>query len=111
MGLGALVSSSNPYFLLWWATIGSAYLVSAALYGFPGIAAFVVGHILADLTWFSLIAYATAYGRRLLTLRAYRGLISVRRGAGGRRGLLHGARRPGAVRLACRALTKETLSY
>jgi len=77
VGLGAVVSFSNPYFSLWWATIGSAYLVSAALYGAPGIAAFFFGHTLADFSWFWLIACGVGYGRRFLTTRTYRGLIAV----------------------------------
>jgi threonine/homoserine/homoserine lactone efflux protein len=77
MGLGAVVSFSNPYWSLWWVTVGSAYLVSAALYGIFGIAAFFFGHVLADLTWFSLVAYVVAYGRRFLTQAIYRRLIAV----------------------------------
>jgi threonine/homoserine/homoserine lactone efflux protein len=73
--LGALVSLSNPYFLLWWATIGSAYFVSAAVFGISGVIAFFVGHILADITWYGILGHMTAYGRRFVRPRVYRGVV------------------------------------
>lgn len=70
-GLGIVVSVSNPYFLLWWASIGAAYYVSAAIYGIPGVLAFFFGHILADFTWYGAIGYVTGYGKRFLAPKAY----------------------------------------
>lgn len=72
---GALVSVSNPYWLLWWATIGAAYVASALELGAVGLVSFYTGHILSDLAWFSLVGALVASGRRLLTDRVYRGLI------------------------------------
>jgi len=74
---GILMSVANPYWIIWWATIGLGYILYSWRFGFWGIAFFFVGHILADLAWYSLIAAAVAGGRHFLTNRLYRGLIAV----------------------------------
>jgi len=74
---GILMSVANPYWIIWWATIGLGYILYSWRFGFWGIAFFFVGHILADLAWYSLIADAVAGGRHFLTNRLYRGLIAV----------------------------------
>ncbi len=74
---GILLSAANPYWVLWWATIGLGYLVSCRALGAAGVAAFFLGHIAGDLAWYSLISVLVARGRRLLTDRVYRGLIGV----------------------------------
>lgn len=73
--LGALVSLSNPFWFIWWVTVGSAFIVRSFNLGAAGIAAFYLGHILADYTWYSAVAATVASGRRLLTPRLYRGLM------------------------------------
>jgi len=72
---GILMSLSNPYWTIWWATIGLGYLVSCKALGAPGIAAFFVGHISGDFVWYTLISVLVAKGRHLLTDSVYRGLI------------------------------------
>lgn len=74
---GALLSATNPYWLLWWATIGATYVASSLELGTLGLASFFGGHILSDLAWFSLVGALVAGGKRLLTDRLYRGLILV----------------------------------
>ena len=74
---GILMSLSNPYWTIWWATIGLGYLASCCHLGAAGIAAFFVGHIAGDFVWYTLISVLVARGRRLLTDRVYRGLIGV----------------------------------
>jgi hypothetical protein len=70
------MSVANPYWIIWWATIGLGYIIYSWRFGFWGIAFFFVGHILADLVWYSLIAAAVAGGRHFLTDRLYRSLIA-----------------------------------
>lgn len=74
---GILMSVANPYWVIWWATIGLGYILYAGQFGLWGIVFFFSGHILADLAWYSLVAAAVAGGRRFLTDRLYRGLIAV----------------------------------
>jgi threonine/homoserine/homoserine lactone efflux protein len=74
---GILMSVANPYWIIWWATIGLGYILYSRQFGFWGIAFFFAGHILADLAWYSLVAATVAGGRHFLTDRLYRGLITV----------------------------------
>jgi threonine/homoserine/homoserine lactone efflux protein len=73
--LGILGSVSNPYWIIWWATVGLGYLAAAIKYGFPGVAAFFTGHIAADFAWYTLVSAAIAKGRSLFSRRGYRRTI------------------------------------
>ncbi|MEW6770345.1 MAG: LysE family transporter [Bacillota bacterium] len=77
IGLGSAVSVSNPYWSLWWATIGVKYVSDALTLGFLGVTIFFAGHILADLAWYAAVAFAVAGGRRFLTPALYRGILAV----------------------------------
>lgn len=72
---GILVSLSNPYWTLWWATIGLGYITMSLQHGTAGTVSFFSGHILADLGWYSLVAAGVTGGRRFLSPGAYRGII------------------------------------
>lgn len=74
---GFLTSISNPYWSLWWATIGLGFLTTAQKLGGLGVGAFFAGHILADFTWFVAVSFAVAKGKRFMSDRIYRGIITV----------------------------------
>jgi threonine/homoserine/homoserine lactone efflux protein len=73
---GALLSVSNPYWTVWWGTIGLGFLLRAQRAGIPGVISFFAGHILGDLVWYAAVSVAVWHGRALLTDRIYRGLIA-----------------------------------
>lgn len=72
---GAIVSMSNPYWILWWGTIGMTYLANAYNRGTIGIGAFYFGHIMSDFIWYSFVAWIVVFGRRILNDRMYRALV------------------------------------
>ena len=74
---GAVTSLLNPGWVVWWATIGTTYVLWALGMGLAGLAAFFVGHILADLAWYSFVSGLVASGRRWLRDAAYRGLLAA----------------------------------
>ncbi len=74
---GILTSLSNPYWALWWATVGLSYIALSLQLGWAGLAFFYLGHILSDLAWYSAVSVALAMGRRLITDRTYRGLVTA----------------------------------
>ena len=74
---GALMSLANPYWIIWWATIGLGYVISSREAGLMGVAAFFTGHILADLVWYAFVSFAVDKGRRILPDLAYKLLIGV----------------------------------
>lgn len=59
---GALATLVNPYFFLWWATIGAALVVKASAWGVPGLVLFGAVHWSCDLAWYWLVTVALARG-------------------------------------------------
>ena len=51
LAAGVLLSLGNPYFLIWWATVGAGLILRSTEFGLLGFAAFAVGHWLCDLGW------------------------------------------------------------
>jgi threonine/homoserine/homoserine lactone efflux protein len=72
---GVLTSISNPYWVLWWATVGP--MVIQQRLSLAGVAAFFVGHILSDLVWLSFISGLVAGGRRFISSRVYRIVVGT----------------------------------
>lgn len=74
---GVLISVANPFWLVWWATAGAEFLIwSLTAASVVGVIVFYIGHILSDLGWYSLVSLFVAKGRRLMSLRVYRGLLA-----------------------------------
>jgi threonine/homoserine/homoserine lactone efflux protein len=63
---GTLVSVSNPYFWIWWVTIGSAFLVrfDVTLQRWQALLAFYLGHELGDFGWYTAVSTVLHLGRR-----------------------------------------------
>ncbi len=72
---GVTASISNPYWLVWWATVGAGFTFTALALGLLGIVAFYLGHISADFVWYTFVAGIVATGRRYMTDPVYRGLL------------------------------------
>ncbi len=74
---GVVASISNPYWTIWWATIGLGYLVLSRELGVAGVALFFGGHILADAVWFLIVGAAVSAGRSRFTDRFYRWIVGA----------------------------------
>jgi len=72
---GALVSATNPYWVLWWATIGITYLGLTKDYGLPGFLSFYLGHIAADFVWYGCLAALLVKGRQHINVKLYQGIL------------------------------------
>ncbi|WP_319578707.1 LysE family transporter [uncultured Methanospirillum sp.] len=68
---GLITSISNPYFWIWWFSVGSALLISSLASGLAGLVAFIFGHWLSDLSWFTLVSLSIHKSRVLLGDREY----------------------------------------
>jgi threonine/homoserine/homoserine lactone efflux protein len=53
---GILMSGLNPFFLVWWVTVGSLLLMTFLEFSPQGLALFIVVHWLCDLVWLSLVS-------------------------------------------------------
>lgn len=68
---GALTSVSNPYFLIWWLTIGNGLVMDGLKIGFAAAVLFIAGHWIADLAWYVFVSISSSRGRRAMSDRAY----------------------------------------
>jgi threonine/homoserine/homoserine lactone efflux protein len=66
---GVITTASNPYFILWWATVGASLLILAMGFGVAGIIGMIVVHESCDLGWDSFVAYTSFRSRHLWTER------------------------------------------
>jgi threonine/homoserine/homoserine lactone efflux protein len=74
---GIVISLSNPYWFIWWLTIGMGYVMFAKELGIPGILAFFVGHISSDLAWYSFVSYGIHMGGKHMSTRLIKGVLFV----------------------------------
>ena len=74
---GALTSVANPYWSLWWLTIGAAFLARGLLAGTPGAVAFFVGHILADFAWYTIVSTAVHKGKKAVNGKVVNAILVV----------------------------------
>jgi len=74
---GIVLSAGNPYFLLWWATVGLALASRAAELGALAFGLFALLHWLCDLAWLELLSWSSFKGTRLLGERAQKVVLAV----------------------------------
>ena len=74
---GILLSAANPYFLLWWATVGLTLASQASRFGILAFALFAILHWLCDLVWLEALSMATFKGSRLMGDRTQRIALAV----------------------------------
>ena len=64
--LGVLLTLGNPYFFVWWATVGANLILNSVSYGALGFVALASSHWSCDLAWDTLLSAASFRGSRLL---------------------------------------------
>jgi threonine/homoserine/homoserine lactone efflux protein len=74
---GILATISNPYWILWWTSVGATYVAMTMEQGSAALGAFYIGHIASDYSWYFLISLALVTGKRLISQQVYRGLLLV----------------------------------
>jgi threonine/homoserine/homoserine lactone efflux protein len=74
---GVVTSISNPYWFLWWATIGITYLLWSLKLGAAGVVTFFAGHTLGDFSWYALVALVLTKGMRFISNSVYRWMLIV----------------------------------
>ncbi|MFA4030331.1 MAG: hypothetical protein GDYSWBUE_001997 [Candidatus Fervidibacterota bacterium] len=72
---GIVSSISNPYWSVWWLTVGTSMISNSLNAGVIGVGAFYIGHILGDILWLVTIGIAVVRGIALFGGTAYKALI------------------------------------
>ncbi len=75
--LGITMSIANPYWTIWWLTIGLGLVLSAQKAGYAALGVFFLGHITADLGWYSIVSFTISKGRRLLSDKIYKTILCI----------------------------------
>jgi len=74
---GIVLSGGNPYFLLWWATVGLTLAMTAKGLGIWAFALFALAHWLCDLVWLGALSWASFKGSMLLGPRSQRIVLLI----------------------------------
>ncbi len=53
---GVLLSLGNPYFLIWWATVGAVLILQSTSFGMPVFLVFALLHWLCDFSWYYFLS-------------------------------------------------------
>lgn len=72
-----LISVMNPYFLIWWASIGlGSFLLANSTLGIWGVILFYAGHALADMSWYFAVSLLCDKIGKWIKGKAYRIIIA-----------------------------------
>ncbi len=74
---GLITSAANPYFWIWWLSVGSALLLSGLKAGIFLAAVFMIGHWGADFGWYLLVSVSLDRGRAALSQGNYRRILAA----------------------------------
>ena len=70
---GILLSALNPFFIIWWLTIGFKLISDAMLiWAFSGILVLFVLHIWMDFAWLGAISYLASKSAKILSNKNYK---------------------------------------
>jgi threonine/homoserine/homoserine lactone efflux protein len=74
---GIVITGTNPAFYIWWATVGTALVTSAAMFGLVGVILFTIVHLPCDFAWSEFLSVSTYESRRWWTKKVRRIVFSV----------------------------------
>lgn len=74
---GALTSAANPYFWIWWLSVGSALVIDGLRGGLLLAGLFMIGHWGADFGWYTLVSASMDRGKKVLSSANYRRVLEL----------------------------------
>jgi len=74
-GKGIVATVSNPYWFVWWATTGLAFVVKSLKFGVIGPVVFYFGHIMSDFVWYTVVSALLWRGKSLIMGKGLKILI------------------------------------
>ena len=74
---GVIVSMSNPYWWVWWALVGFAFMLkyNISFTNIPGLLAFFLGHEMGDLIWYFFVSVLVSIGKRAINKKIYYAIL------------------------------------
>lgn len=74
---GLLTSAANPYFWIWWLSVGSALLIKSLEGGLLLAAVFMIGHWGADTLWYTFVSTGISKGKTILPDTTYHRIMAA----------------------------------
>ncbi len=74
---GIIMTGANPYFFLWWATVGAALIASAISFGILGLVLFGLIHWTCDLGWYQTISVSVFKSRHLWSAKVQKIVFGI----------------------------------
>lgn len=74
---GVILSISNPYFLIWWTTVGAMLLNGAYQFGMVGVILFMLIHLGCDFLWYIFLSSLTFKGGQFFGQRLQQVLFAI----------------------------------
>ena len=75
--IGIVLTAANPYFLVWWATVGLTLAVKAMEFGALVLVLFAAVHWLCDLAWLEVLSVAGFKGSEVFGKRAQTAVSAI----------------------------------
>lgn len=70
--IGIILSALNPYFVVWWFTIGLKLISDALImYSITGFAIMFTSHLWMEYAWLILVAFLSGRGKKILATKNY----------------------------------------
>jgi len=74
---GLVLTAANPYFLVWWATVGVALIGFAAGFGLWMLPVFIVVHLLCDVAYLGLVSFSVSKGKNLAGGKLFKAIYII----------------------------------
>lgn len=75
--LGTLFTGLNPYFILWWLTVGITLIITALEWSFLGVLIMYLSHVWMDYAWLIGTAYLAKRGTNLAGRKGYKLIMII----------------------------------
>ena len=74
---GILTTIFNPFFLVWWVTVGANLIMRSLAFGSVGFGLFIPAHWLCDLAWLSFLSFMVYKTKRLWGTKAQQAVAMI----------------------------------
>ncbi|MBU0498228.1 MAG: LysE family translocator [Candidatus Thermoplasmatota archaeon] len=76
--IGLAFSALNPYFIMWWLTVGAQLILLALEFAlFAGVVFMYVCHVWMDYVWLGAVSYFAKRGKNIMGSKYYRPVLGV----------------------------------
>ncbi len=74
---GVIATISNPYFFIWWLTVGNSLILTSTNFGRTAILTFSFVHLSCDFLWYTLISIFVYKTKKFFSQRVYKIITSI----------------------------------